>query len=430
MRPLGGSPFAALRHRSFRYFITGQVVSLTGTWMQSVALGWLVLELTNSAFAVGLVSAMGTLPVLLLTLQGGAVASRVNRRRMLVWLQAGLMCEAGVLAVLVWSGHATLGWILLLALAHGSLTAFEIPVRQTFLMDLVGKDDLMNAIAMNSMAFNGSRVIGPAVAGVVTATFGAAACFALNAASYLAVLAALLRIVPDPGLAAPRHPPPPLSEAVRYLHGSQGPRLLVLLAALYTIFGISFVVVLPVYARDVLGTGASGYGALTAAFGLGAVVGALLLAGWGSRLRRGETALASGVVLGAALGVLALVQRYPPAFAVVLTAGAAAASSAIVTNTLLQTEAPEVLRGRIIGFYSFIVVGLSPLGSLLAGWLAEHLGVRAAIGMGGTICLGAAGLALWAWRRSASPAVVGNPVAVSGSRVSPESHRPHWPGKS
>jgi MFS family permease len=388
------SAFGALRHRNFRYFISGQLVSLTGTWMQTVALGWLVLVLTDSAFAVGLVSAMGTLPVLLFTLQGGALASRVNRHRALLVLQTGLMLEAAALTVLAGTGHATLGWIIALALLHGTLTAFEIPIRQTFLMDLVGKDDLMNAIAMNSMAFNGSRVIGPAIAGAVTAAFGAAVCFGLNTLSYLAVLGALLRIVPDPAFTVPRRMPPPLSEAVAYLMAPGWPRRLVLLAATYTIFGLSFLAVLPVYARDVLGTGAAGYGALTTAFGLGAAGGALTLAAFGTRFRRGEVALRAGAVIGAALLAAALARSYPLSFALVFLSGAAMATSAIITNTLLQTEAPEPLRGRVIGFYAWIVVGLAPIGALQAGWLAEHLGVRAAIALGGTVCLVAAGFTL------------------------------------
>lgn len=399
------SSFAALGHRNFRYFITGQVISLSGTWMQAVALGWLVLELTDSAFAVGLVSALGALPILLFTLYGGAVADRVNRHRILMVLQAGMMLEAVALTVLTWTGHVTLLWIVLLALLHGTFAAFEIPIRQTFLMDLVGKEALMNAIAMNSMAFNVSRVVGPALAGVITAVAGPAVCFATNAASYLAVLFGLLRIRPDPALIVPRRVPPPLTDALRYLFAPGWPRVLVSLATIYTIFGISFIVVLPVYARDALGTGAGGYGALTAAFGVGAASGALLIAALGARLRRGEVALRAGAFLGLALVLVALVRSFPAAFLMVLAGGAAAAVTSIITNTLLQTESPDHLRGRVIGFYAFIVVGLAPIGSFQAGWVAEHLGPRAQAAIGGAVCLGAALWALWQAGRRAHPEV-------------------------
>jgi MFS family permease len=389
--------FGALRHRNFQLFIFGQFVSLCGTWMQGVALGWLVLTLTDSAFAVGLVSAMGALPVLLFTLQGGALADRVNRHRALTLLQTGMLVEALVLAVLAQTHHATLPWIIVLALVSGLLSAFEIPVRQSFLMDLVGRENLMNAIAMNSMAFNVSRVVGPALAGILVAAAGPPVAFFVNAASYLAVIGALLAITPDPSLIVPRRTPPPLAEALRYILAPGWPRTLVTLSTIYTIFGLSFLTVLPVYARDVVGTGAAGFGGLTSAFGLGAAAGALTLAAWGARYRRGVFALRGGLVIGASLVLAAAFPRYPIAFGLLLLGGAAAAISAIVTNTLLQTEAPEHLRGRVIGFYSFIVVGLAPLGSLQAGWVGQHLGVRVEAAIGGGMCLLTA---LWMLRRA------------------------------
>lgn len=389
--------FAALRHPNFRLFIFGQSVSLVGTWMQTVALGWLVLTLTDSAFAVGLVSAMGALPVLLFTLQGGAVADRVNRHRVLTLLQTGMLLEAVALAVLAATGHATLFWIIVLALLSGLLSAFEIPIRQSFLMDLVGRDDLMTAIAFNSMAFNLSRVFGPALAGLLIAATSPAMCFAVNAASFLAVIVSLLRIRPDPNLIAPRRHPPPLREALRYLFAPGWPRSLVMLTAVNTIFGVSFLAVLPVYARDVLHTGASGYGGLTSAFGLGAAGGAFLLAGVGSRLRRGEYAVRGGLVIGGGLLLAALVPLYPVAFVGMVAGGLAAATAAVITNTLLQTEAPEHLRGRVIGFYAFIVVGLAPFGSLQAGWVGQQLGIRAGAAIGGLMCLGGA---LWILRKT------------------------------
>lgn len=400
----GGGSLGALKHRNFRLFLSGQFVSLVGTWMQQVALGWLVLTLTNSAFAVGLVSAMGSVPVLLFTLQGGGLASRVNRHRALVLLQAGMLLEASVLTGLTLTGHVTLGWIIALAVAHGTLSAFEIPIRQTFLMDLAGRDDLMSAIAFNSTAFNLSRVIGPAVAGIITALAGPGAVFAVNALSYLAVLLALLAIRLDPALVQPRTEAPPLAEALGYVFAPGWPRMLVSLTAVYTIFGISFITVLPVYARDVLGTGAAGYGGLTSAFGVGAALAALALASSGGRFRKGGVALRAGLAIGSVLALAALLPLYPVAFAALAVGGMAAATNAIITNTLLQTEAPEHLRGRVIGVYAFIVVGLAPFGGLQAGYVGEHLGVRAGAGIGGAVCLLATILMLYyASRLRASP---------------------------
>jgi MFS family permease len=418
--PPSTTPFSALQHRNFRLFITGQFVSLCGTWMQGIALGWLVLELTDSVFAVGLVSAMGALPVLLFTLHGGALADRWNRRRALILLQSGMLLEALVLAIIAWTGHATLGWIIALALVAGTLSAYEIPVRQSFLMDLVGKDNLMNGIAMNSLAFNLSRVFGPALAGVIVAVAGAPVAFFINAASYLAVLGGLLQIRLDPALISPRRVPPPLGEALRYIFAPGWPRTLVTMTATYTIFGISFLAILPAYARDVLGTGATGYGGLTSAFGLGAAAGGLAIAGFGARLRRGDVALKGGLLIGIALLLAALAPVYTAAFLLLLIGGMSAAMAAIVTNTLLQTQAPDPLRGRVIGFYSFIVVGLAPFGSFQAGWIGEHLGIRTAAATGGGVCL------LVATWLSLKARAFATPLAEERRQASDPSHPYRW----
>lgn len=383
---MASTSFAAFRLRNFRVFLTGQFVSLCGTWMQGVALGWLVLELTDSAFAVGLVSAMGALPVLLLTLHGGAVADRWNRHRAMLLLQAGMLVESLVLAGFAWTGHATLGWIIALALVAGTLSAYEIPVRQSFLQDLVGRENLMSAIAMNSLAFNSSRVLGPALAGVVVAAAGAPTVFVVNAASYLAVLWGLSRIRLDPAFLTPRQVPPPLREAIRHVIAPGWPRILVTMTAAYTVFGLSFLAIMPAYARDVLGTGAAGYGGLTAAFGLGATIGGITIASSGQRFRRGDYALWGGLTIGLSLLLAAVVPWYPLAFLLFVVSGTAAAVAAIITNTLLQTGAPDRLRGRVIGVYAFIVVGLAPFGSLSAGWVAEQFGVRIAALAGGLAC--------------------------------------------
>ena len=403
--PAPRSPsFGALRHRNFRYFIFGQFVSLCGTWMQTVALGWLALELSNSALKVGLVTTLGALPVLLLTLYGGVVADRVDKRKALLFLQSLLLAEALVLGLLTAFGAITMPWVYALAVFGGLVSAFEIPVRQSFLVELVGKPDLMNAIALNSSAFNLSRVFGPALAGTIIATMGTAICFFLNTVSFLAVLLALVKIRPDPALAiqaAARRAA--LREGVAHIFGSPWPRTLVILVAVFCVFGASFIAILPVYARDVLQAGPGGYGALLSAFGVGAAAGALSIAGVGHRFRREPTALWSGVVMGATLVVLGLVHNLPLALAMLVIAGLCMALNAIMTNTVLQTGAPDYLRGQVVGFYSFIVVGLVPFGSLQAGWISERTSTTTAFLIGGSICLVTAVIAAWKMLRGKEP---------------------------
>ncbi len=400
--PAAGASFGALRHRNFRLFIFGQFVSLCGTWMQTVALGWLALELSNSAFKVGLVTTLGALPVLLLTLYGGVVADRVDKRKALFLLQSLLLGEALVLGLLTAFGAITMPWVYGLAVFGGLVSAFEIPVRQSFLVELVGKPDLMNAIALNSTAFNLSRVFGPALAGTIIATLGTAVCFFLNTVSFLAVLLALVKIRADSALAIqPATRRAALREGVAHIFGSPWPRTLVILVAVFCVFGASFIAILPVYARDVLQAGPGGYGALLSAFGVGAAAGALSIAGVGHRFRREPTALWSGMVLGGTLVLLGLVHNLPLALALLVIAGLCMALNAIMTNTVLQTGAPDYLRGQVVGFYSFIVVGLVPFGSLQAGWISERTGTTTAFLIGGSICLVTAVVA--AWRRLAVP---------------------------
>ncbi len=393
--------FGALRNRNFRFFITGQFISLCGTWMQTVALGWVALELTDSALQVGLVTFFGALPVLLFTLYGGVVAGRVNKRRALLWLQALFLTEALGLGLLAAFGAITIQWVYALSLFGGVISAFEIPIRQAFLIELSGRENLMSAIALNSSAFNLSRVFGPALAGTLLAAAGAAACFFVNAASFLAVLIGLFRIVPDPAWAslAPARRTG-IRDGMRHVFGSEWPRTLVILTGIFTIFGASFVAILPVYARDTLGTGAGGYGALNSAFGIGAAAGAISIAALGHRFRPKPVLLWAGTGMAASVFCLGLVHHFAAALPIMLIAGLSAALNAILTNTMLQTEAPDDLRGQVVGFYSFIVVGMAPIGSLQAGWIAEHLGAGTAVLIGGAVCLVGSIWARWHLRRT------------------------------
>lgn len=392
----------ALGSRNFRLFLGGQVVSYSGTWLQQVAQGWLVLELSNSPLVVGLVPALGTLPILLFTLYGGVLADRVNRRASLMVLQSLLAVEALALGVLISVGWITVPWVLALAFFAGTVTAFEVPIRNALVPGLVPKHGLMNAIALNSASFNLARVLGPAMAGAIIGTAGVAACFYLNAVSYGAVVWALKRMDLPPH-APPTEPPHVLAafrEGARYVWHEPWPRTLLFLSGITAIFGFSFMVVLPVFARDVLGTGASGYGALVASVGVGALAGALGLAALGARVRQRRLALVAALGFGTSLLLAAIAPGFLAALAVLTATGCLMVMHNISANTIVQQDAPDHLRGRVMGFYSLVVLGLAPLGSLQVGWLSEHFGVRVAFGVGGAVCCLSALLLTWWLRRS------------------------------
>jgi MFS family permease len=393
--------FAALKHRNFRLFITGQFISLCGTWIQVIARGWLVLQLTNSPFAVGLVTALGSLPILLFTLYGGVVADRVNRRRFILILQSFMLVETLVLAILTALHVITVHWVMGLAVVSGLLSAFEVPTRQSFLSEIVGREDLMNAIALNSSAFNVARVIGPAIAATLIATVGLAACFFADAASYLAVIINLARM--DPSL-SPEGRGESVGAALRqgfaYVFGNRWPRALVTLIATFSIFGFSFLPLMPVFARDALGTGASGYGALVSSVGVGAAAAAFFMAGFGHRVRRSRLVMGSSILFGFILLAASLAPEFWSALLLFTITGCIMALNGIAANTTLQSEAPDELRGRVMGFYSFTVLGLAPFGSFQAGWIAEHYGVRVAFQVGALVCLLVAGTVTWHMSRT------------------------------
>lgn len=389
MSPSARNPFHALRHRNFRLFFTGQFISLVGTWMQVVTQGWLVLELSNSPFQVGLVTALEALPILLLTLYGGVLADRVDKRRALMYLQAGMLIESLVLTLLTATGHVTVGWIMVLAPILGICTAFEVPIRQAFMMEMVGREDLVNAIALNSSIFNVTRIVGPVLAGAVLATLGATACFAVNSASFLAVIVAFVRMRPPfPGaLAGARARETTFIDGARYVLGKPEPRTLLALSAVLSIFGLgACLTMLPVYAKDALGLGASGYGTLMTAIGVGAGFGAIAMASIGHRVNRRKLISSATLIFVVSISVAALHSSYAFALVTLVFAGLGSVLSAICINALLQTEAPDVLRGRVIGFYSFVVLGFAPFGALQAGWIAEHFGVTYSFLVGGLIC--------------------------------------------
>ncbi len=398
---------SATRHRDFRLFLSGQFISLCGTWIQTVAQGWLVLQLTNSAFAVGLVTALGALPILLLTLYGGVVADRVNKRKAVLLLQSLMVIEGLTLGILTLLHLVTVHWVMGLAVFFGTLSAFEVPTRQSLISHIVPRRDLLNAIALNSSAFNLARVIGPAIAGVLIATVGLAACFLVNAASYLAVIAGLLMMKtdtrPTPSTMPHREA---LREGFRYIFGNPWPRALITIVACFAVFGFSFMTMMPVFARDVLHLDASGYGALVSSVGVGAASGALFMAAAGNRVPQPLLVLGSAISFSLILCAAALAPGFWSAAVLFTLCGCVMALSGIAANNMLQVQAPDALRGRVMGFYTFVVLGMAPFGSFQSGWVSEHFGVRTALGLGAGVCFVVAaviGWRMWGGRLLAQP---------------------------
>jgi MFS family permease len=388
--------FAALRHRNFRLFYTGQAISLMGSWMQSVALNWLVLILTDSSFFLGLVGALQTLPVLIFSFMGGVVADRAHKRRLLFLTQSSMMLLAFILGLLV-SGELVTRWLLLvLVFLSGTAMAFDIPVRQAFIVDLVGKPDLANAIALNSTLFNGTRVIGPALAGVLIAQVGMANCFYLNAASFLAVLLALAWMKLPPLVPAPYLPfGRALREMGDYLRDHRDLKAIFILLTTVSILGHSYYVLLPKLVKDVFGGGSQEFGLLMAVSGLGAFLGGLTLA----RRLRSRPPMPSflgglGIFLVGLLA-LSLVRHYYLALPAIGLVGFGMVTQLSTGNSLLQLNVPDHMRGRIMSLFGLIVMGSVPAGSLLYGLVAHYLGPSFTITGGSLLSAAAAGIVLW-----------------------------------
>ena len=379
-------PLRALRHPDFRRFLAGQGISLVGTWMQSIAEAWLVFSLTHSAFAVGFTATLATLPILGLTLYGGVVADQVDKRRFIMLLQTVMLLEAAALATLTLTHHITVHLIWGLAVIFGFATAFEVPARQAFIVELVPAEDLVSAAAINSTTYNLARVVGPAIAGIIVAAAGPGAAFAVNALSYVAVLIGLSRIqkVYQRRAFTERQS---IFTGLRFIASRPALAGLAWQMVLLTVFAGSFIPILAVYASEVLGVGATGYGLLTSAVGVGAAIGAIGIGGMSGRFSRSRIAVVAATVLGSAVILLALARSLSLALAILACAGAAMASQGIVTATSLQLATPANLRGRVMAVYSFVVLGMAPLGAFQAGFVAEHLGAPASIAISGAICL-------------------------------------------
>ncbi len=382
----------ALRHRNFQLFFSGQLISLIGTWMQSVAQSWLVYRLTGSALLLGAVGFASQIPVFIFAPLGGIAADRANRRKIVIGTQTASMLLAFVLAGLTLYNKIQVWQIFLLAALLGVVNAFDIPGRQSFLVDMVGKEDLMNAIALNSSMFNGARVIGPAIAGILVAKIGEGWCFFGNAVSYIAVIIGLLLMkVSSPPRTISTSPLEHMMEGFHFVNRTAPIRALLLLLGIVSLVGMPYVVLMPIFADEILHGGARGLGILMGSTGVGALLGALTLA-----FREGVKGLGRWVAwccagFGLSLTVFALSRNFWLSVILLLPVGYMMMLQMACSNTLIQVMVPDELRGRVMAVYSMMFMGMAPIGALLGGAIADHLGAPITVAIGGFASLLGAG---------------------------------------
>jgi MFS family permease len=400
--PLNGavaSTFQAMRHRNFRLWFFGQLVSLIGTWMQTIAQNWLVYELTGSAADLGLVNFVGAVPMVLLTFYAGEIADRFDKRRVVFWCQVAMMLLALVLGALCWTGAVRLWHVLVLAFLLGAAMAIDTPARQSFVVELVGKEDLSNAIALNASIFHGARVIGPAAAGILVAVSGVAGAFFLNGASFLAVLLALFLmdvslIRRTGGVEAARDP----LAGVRYLRENRVPRAVVLLISLSAMIAMPFYVLVPIITKEILGGGAGSYGVLMSSAGVGSVVGSLFAANPYVGKHKGSMLVTSSLVFPVLLLVLAFMKGYAGTLLVLVLVGFSYVVQNASANSLLQEHVPDHLRGRVMSLYVSMLLGMMRIGALLLGTTAELTSTPTALA-----AFAVAGIAASLWIRQRYP---------------------------
>jgi MFS family permease len=387
---LVGGTFKALRNRNYRLFYFGQAISLSGTWMQTIAQAWLVLQITDSKLALGTVTFLQFLPITIFVLFAGVIADRVPKRNFILCTQALAMAQALALTALVWSGHVELWHVYVLAFVLGLANAFEQPTRQAFVVEMVGKEDLMNAVALNSGIFNGARLIGPAIGGFVIAFVGVKGAFLLNGISFIPVIAGLLmmrtsELFSTARRQGPMNPLAELREGLSYVYHTPAAMLIVVLVAIIGTFGYNFTVMLPLVDRYVLHRGSVGLGFMTAAVGLGALISALLLARREQATR--YTLFAGGTAFALLLGAVAISHWLPVTLVFLLFLGVANTAFAATANTSLQLTTPDHLRGRVMALYMLLFAGSTPIGGYFTGFMAEHVGVQSAVGIEAALCL-------------------------------------------
>lgn len=378
----------ALRHRNFQLFFGGQLISLIGTWMDTIAEAWLVYRLTGSSLHLGALGFCSQIPVFILAPIGGAVADRFKRQRIVIATQTTSMLLAGTLATLTLTGVVQVWHLYVLAASLGVVNAFDIPARQAFIVEMVTKEDLMNAIALNSSMFNGARIIGPAIAGILVASIGEGWCFFANSVSYIAVIAGLFLMRVAPHVAPPRgRTVEHILEGFRFVRNTPPIRALLLLIGLVSLVAMPYSVLMPIFADKILHGGAKGLGYLMGASGLGALCGALTLAARTGVSGLGKWVMMATVGFGASLVAFGFSRSFWLSAALLLPVGFSMMLQMSSTNTLIQSMVPDRLRGRVMSVYSMMFMGMAPIGSLLAGWIAERTSAPSAVILGGIVAV-------------------------------------------
>ncbi|MBI5188915.1 MAG: MFS transporter [Nitrospirae bacterium] len=380
--------FSALYQRDFRLFWFGQLISLSGTWMHSVAQGWLVYSLTRSPFYLGMVAAIASLPILLFTLIGGVVADRFLKRNLLLLTQALSIVPALLLGILTDLNIITVWHVALLAALLGTVNAFDIPARQSFLVEMVGKGHLLNAIALNSAAFNGARMIGPMIAGLTIAYIGLPACFYLNALSFFAVIIALSKMkmrgdikVSSKGLIGD------FMEGMRFIENEREIYRIILLIAVFSLMGIPYITLLPVFAVEVLGSGPEGLGFLVGATGTGALSAALFIAFRGDIKEKSRFMSISALCFSFSLFAFSISKAFYLSIAILVFTGWGIVSFLATANSFIQLSVPDNLRGRVMSVYALVFLGTAPIGNSIIGVSADYLGTTDAVTISGIICI-------------------------------------------
>ncbi|HZD32900.1 MAG TPA: MFS transporter [Candidatus Angelobacter sp.] len=382
----------ALRHRNFQLFFAGQLISLIGTWMQTVALSWLVYRISGSTLLLGTVGFASQIPVFLMAPLGGVVADRANRRRVVIATQTLAMVLAFILAALTLTHRIQVWQIMVLAAALGTVYAFDIPARQAFLMDMVGREDLMNAIALNSSMFNGARIVGPAVAGIVVAWVGEGWCFFANAVSYIAVIVGLLmmRIQHPVKVVIEGSPLEHILEGFRFVAKAMPLRSILLLLGLVSLVGMPYMVLMPVFASQILHGGAKELGWLMGATGVGALMGALSLTTRVGVKGLGKLIAMCAAGFGASLILFAASKMFWLSLLLLLPVGFTMMCQMASSNTLLQSMVPDQMRGRVVSLYTMMFMGVAPFGAFFAGAVAHRIGAPWTVAIGGIACIAGA----------------------------------------
>jgi len=379
--------FSSLKVKYFRIYWLGMFVSLIGTNMQFVAQGWLVFQLTNSAFLLGVVGFLGAIPVFVLSLFGGVLADRVNKRSILFFTQIAFMLLAFLLALLTQFRLIRPQQIMLIALLNGIIMAFDAPARQSIVAELVGKKHLFNAITLNSVAFNSSRIIGPAIAGVLISIIGMSGCFYLNGVSFLAVIAALFWIKLGGTMTRNNNSAfKDLKEGIVFISCNRSILGLLSLVSVMSLFGISYIMLMPVFASNVLHVGVRGLGVLMSSIGAGALIGSLILARLGDFKYKGKLLIWSVFLFSLLLINFSLSKNYIWSIVSLILLGSISLPATAVINTLLQVNVPDEFRGRVMGLFMITFAGIMPFGSLTAGILAQAIGIQTALFICGLVC--------------------------------------------